>query len=74
MIRMPRVDNGDENLVTINSINIIMTKTVRKTNLVTGVPTGSPSITVSCSLSVKRGISSLTSSRTMKMVASLASC
>ena len=60
------------NLVTINNINIIMT--VGKTNLVTGVPTGSPSITVSCSLSVKRGISSLTSSRTMKMVASLASC
>ena len=42
--------------------------------LVTGVPMGSPSITVSCSLSVNRGISSLTSSNTMKIVASLASC
>ena len=42
--------------------------------LVTGVPMGSPSMTVSCSRSVNSGISSLTSSSTMKMVASLASC
>lgn len=35
---------------------------------------GSPSMTVSCSRSVNSGISSFTSSSTMKMVASLASC
>ena len=42
--------------------------------LVTMVPIGSPSRTRSCSRSVKSGISSFTSSNTMKMVASLASC
>ena len=41
---------------------------------VTLVPIGSPSRTVSCSRSVKRGISSFTSSSMMKTVASEASC
>lgn len=41
---------------------------------VTLVPIGSPSSTVSCSLSVNNGISSLTSSNMMNTVASDASC